>query len=53
MTYLATCRETGRAAAAFYGWNIIECVRDGQMRSVEDIHNEIYSLVKAHLEESV
>lgn len=53
MTYLATCRESGRAAAAFYGWNIIECVRDGQMRSVEDIHNEIYSLVKAHLEESV
>lgn len=49
--YLATCRETGRSAAAFYGWTVIECVKDGIMRSREDIHNEIYSLVKHCLEE--
>ena len=42
MAYLATCRETGRAAAAHYGWTVIQCVRDGQMRSIEDIHEEIY-----------
>ena len=48
--YLATCRETGRAAAKFYGWNVIQCVKDGQMRSIEDIHGEIYGLVKACLE---
>ena len=42
MEYLATCRRTGREAAAFYGWTVIECVRDGQMRSIEDIHEEIY-----------
>jgi len=52
MTYLATCRETGRAAAAHYGWNVIQCVRDGNMRSIEDIHREIYSRVKACLEEA-
>lgn len=51
MAYLATCRETGRTAAKFYGWHIIECVRDGKMRSVEDIHEEIYRLVKNCLEE--
>jgi len=51
MAYLATCRETGRAAAAFYGWTVIECVRDGVMRSIEDIHNEIYSYVQQCLEE--
>ena len=51
MTYLATCRETGRAAAKYYGWNIISCVRDGAMRSIEDIHDEIYALVKGCLEE--
>ena len=45
MAYLATCRETGRAAAAHYGWTVIQCVKDGQMRSVEDIHNEIYAAV--------
>ena len=42
MTYLATCRRTGRQAAKYYGWTVIECVRDGQMRSIEDIHEEIY-----------
>ena len=51
MKYLATCRETGRSAAKYYGWNIISCVRDGQMRSIEDIHNEIYDLVKNCLED--
>lgn len=42
MEYLATCRRTGRAAAEYYGWTVVECVRDGQMRSIEDIHEEIY-----------
>ena len=51
MAYLATCRQTGRAAAAFYGWTVIQCVRDGQMRSIEDIHQEIYEHVKKCLEE--
>ena len=49
--YLATCRETGRRAAQFYGWTIIDCVRDGKMRSMEDIHEEIYSHIKACLED--
>ena len=49
--YLATCRRTGRSAAEYYGWNVIQCVKDGAMRSIQDIHNEIYSLVKACLED--
>ena len=52
MQYLATCRETGRAAAKFYGWQVIQCVEDGAMRSIESIHNEIYRLVRNCLEES-
>lgn len=51
MAYLATCRETGRTAAAYYGWKVINCVRDGQMRSIEDIHEEIYRHIAACLEE--
>jgi len=51
LSYLATCRETGRAAAEFYGWHIIDCVRDGQMRSIEDIHREIFTLVEKCLED--
>lgn len=50
MQYLATCREMGRAAANYYGWQVISCVKDGQMRSIEDIHEEIYALVKSCLE---
>ena len=51
MSYLATCRETGRAAAKFYNWTVVECVRDGQMRSIEDIHEEIYRHVRKCLED--
>ena len=51
LSYLATCRRTGRAAAKFYNWTVIECVRDGAMRSIEDIHEEIYSHVRSLLEE--
>ena len=50
-SYLATCREMGRAAAKYYGWRIIDCVEDGKMRSIESIHEEIYRLVQACLEE--
>ena len=50
-SYLATCRRMGRAAAAFYGWTVIECVRNGAMRSMEDIHEEIYRLVANCLED--
>ncbi len=51
MQYLATCRRMGRAAAEYYGWTVIRCVRDGAMRSMEDIHEEIYRHVAACLED--
>ena len=50
MDYLATCRNTGRKAAGFYNWTVIQCVKDGAMRSIEDIHEEIYNHVKKCLE---
>lgn len=51
LQYLATCRRTGRDAAAFYGWTVIDCVRNGAMRSIEDIHEEIYRHISECLEE--
>ena len=51
MDYLKLCRSTGLEAAEFYGWNIIHCAKDGKMRSIEDIHNEIFALVQSVLEE--
>ena len=50
LTYLATCRKMGKTAAEYYGWTVIDCVRDGAMRSIEDIHQEILGHVKACLE---
>ena len=47
MGYLATCRRTGKMAADYYGWTVIQCVKDGKMRSIEDIHEEIYRHVAA------
>lgn len=51
LEYLATCRRTGRAAAEYYGWTVIQCVRNGEMRSIDDIHEEIYRHVAACLED--
>ena len=51
LEYLATCRRTGKAAAAYYGWTVINCVKDDQMRSIEDIQEEIYRHVLACLED--
>ena len=51
MDYLATCRRTGKSAAEYYGWTVIQCVKNGEMRSIEDIHEEIYRHVAACLED--
>ena len=51
LNYLATCRRTGKAAAAFYNWTVIQCVGNDEMRSIEDIHEEIYRHVTACLED--
>ena len=49
--YLATCRRMGALAADYYGWTVISCVREGKMRSIEDIHEEIYRHVRHCLED--
>lgn len=49
--YLCASRKMGRRAAEYYGWKIISCVRDGVLRSQEDIHEEIYRYVRACLED--
>jgi len=43
--YLATCRAAALQAARVLGWTVIPCVKDGVLRSIEDIHQQIWSLV--------
>ena len=52
MDYLRQCRAVGMDAATHYGWAVIHCARNGKMRSIEEIHQEIYALVKQCLEEA-
>lgn len=47
--YLRTCRRTAAEAAAYYGWSRIQCVKDNRLRSIEEIHEEIYALVSSVL----
>jgi dTMP kinase len=48
--YLKACRKTALEAAAYYGWRIVSCERDGKLRAIEEIHEEIYREVKKCLE---
>ncbi len=45
-TYLSTCRIAALQAAQVLGWTVVPCVRDGVLRSIDDIHQEIWSLVQ-------
>ena len=44
--YLRSCRESGRQAAEVLGWYQVQCVRNDQLRSIEDIHAEIWRQVE-------
>ncbi|MBR6119044.1 MAG: deoxynucleoside kinase [Oscillospiraceae bacterium] len=50
LDYLRLCRKTGLEAAAYYGWRVVSCARDGAVRGIEEIHEEIYRNVKANLD---
>ena len=32
-----------------YGWHKIPCVANGKIRSIDDIHNDIYDVVSSYL----
>jgi len=48
--YLRECRRAALAAAAFYGWTVVPCARDGKILSPEEISGEVYRHTKACLE---
>lgn len=49
--YLAKCRSAALDVAGHCGWTVISCGKDGMLRTVEDIHEEIYRHVRNCLEE--
>ncbi len=48
--YLAKCRTIGRLAAKQLHWKTTQCVKNEQMRSIEDIHAEICELANKFLD---
>jgi dTMP kinase len=45
IAYMRSTLETGRAAAEHYGWRVVNSVENGKLRTIEDIHAEIYAAV--------
>ena len=43
--YLRACRENAKKVVEHCGWQRIDCSKNGEMRSIEDIHEEIYRRV--------
>lgn len=44
--YLALCHETAGQAADYYGWRRVACVDGaGDLRTVEDLHEEIWNIL--------
>ena len=48
-TYLRNCRMNARQIARDLGWSVINCAREDQVRTVEDIHSEVWKRVKKYL----
>jgi len=44
--YLSMCHETAGQAADHYGWRRVACVdTQGNLRTIEDLHEEIWSMI--------
>jgi len=43
--YLNTSYLTALKVANKYGWQIVKCVKNGKIRSIEEINNDVYDLV--------
>lgn len=44
--YLERCLDLGHSAAAHYGWTVIDHKKNGQLRTLEEKHEEIFRIVK-------
>jgi dTMP kinase len=43
--FLKQCRRSALYALKQQGWSLVECSRDNEPRSIEDIHNDVLQLV--------
>lgn len=48
--YQNRCREAAEFAATNYGWRVVDCVKNGEIRSIEDISDEIFKIALSIIE---
>lgn len=46
--YMTKCRECAEYAAARQGWNVIQCAKDGELMTVEEIGELVWQLVERY-----
>ena len=46
---LQLCLDTGRRAAAHYGWRVVDFMKDGAEREADEKHEEIFKIIKGAL----
>jgi dTMP kinase len=44
--HLKNAEQTYIELSELYNWNRIECIKDNEVRTIEEIGDEVYSLVK-------
>ena len=45
LDYLKRSRRAADFCAKTLGWSVVECIKDGAMRGIEDIHDEIMAII--------
>ncbi len=50
--HLEKAYQSAMEVASIAGWQVISCVRNGEIRSIEEISNEIFEKVKMNIEHS-
>lgn len=53
LAYLQECRDTAHLAAEMYDWKKIPCTKDGNLRSIDEIHEELYEKVLRRIRDGV
>jgi dTMP kinase len=50
-SHLTKSHENAHFVSSLYGWEIISCMRDGKLRTIENINDELYGKVVDYLQE--
>lgn len=51
--YLQECRDTAALAARLYGWESVPCTANGNLRGIDEIHEELYQKVLRRIRNGV